>query len=293
MENRRGAPPNRPDAPKPFNQNRDYKNAGSDKPYAAKRFEPRENSADKSQPRDERRFENRGERFQNRNARFEPRNEKFQASEKRFAPQGKTFKPRWEREQEREPPPRIVSEMQITDGKHRGTHLATTASAKARPTARRIREVMFRILHRRVRAGRFLDLCAGSGMVGLEAVSRGALLATFVERSAKMCSVIKKNMEACGVKTGHGEVVCAEAAPFLKQMAKRRRVWDIVYYDPPYDADYNEVLTFFERGTALKTRGVLIIEHHAEMFFPEIFGAMSRWRVLAQGETALSFYEKK
>ena len=162
-----------------------------------------------------------------------------------------------------------------------------------RPTARRVREVMFRILFRRVRAGRFLDLCAGSGMVGLEAISRGALICTFVERSARMCAVVKKNMEACGIKVGHGEVVQAEAAPFLKQMEKRRRTWDVVYYDPPYDADYDEVLKFFARGAALKTRGVLVIEHHAEMFFPETFGSMSRWRVLVQGETALSFYEKK
>jgi 16S rRNA (guanine966-N2)-methyltransferase len=95
--------------------------------------------------------------------------------------------------------------------------LQSTASPNVRPTARRIREVMFRILFRRIRAGRFLDLCAGSGMVGIEAISRGAIIATFVERSAKMCSFIKKNLESCEIKEGHGEVVEMEVVPFLKK----------------------------------------------------------------------------
>jgi 16S rRNA (guanine(966)-N(2))-methyltransferase RsmD len=183
--------------------------------------------------------------------------------------------------------------MQVTDGKHRGKYLQSTTSEKVRPTARRIREVMFRILYRRVRAGRFLDLCAGSGMVGIEAISRGALIGTFVERSARMCGLIKKNLEACGIKEGHGEIHEIEAVPFLKRMEKRRRVWDVVYFDPPYDSSYDEVLAYFSRGAAIKPRGVLIIEHHTEMFFPEDFGVMHRWRVVVQGDTSLSFYERR
>jgi 16S rRNA (guanine(966)-N(2))-methyltransferase RsmD len=183
--------------------------------------------------------------------------------------------------------------MQVTDGKHRGKYLQSTASPAVRPTARRIREVMFRILFRRIRAGRFLDLCAGSGMVGIEAISRGAIIATFVERSAKMCSFIKKNLESCGIKEGHGEVCEMEVVPFLKKMAKRKRQWDVVYFDPPYDSNYDEVLKYFGKGAAIEIRGTLVIEHPAEMFFPETFGVMKRWRVLVQGETALSFYERK
>jgi len=84
-----------------------------------------------------------------------------------------------------------------------------------------------------------------------------------------------------------------EVVPFLKKMHKRRRFWDVVYLDPPYDANYDEILEFFARGVAIKPRGTLVIEHHAEMFFPEKFGVMKRWRVLLQGDTALSFYERK
>ena len=261
------------------------------------RFQPKD---EKFQPRDGR-FQPRDTKFQARDGRFQPRDAKFQPKDGRFPPKNDRFQPKgrfaprkenskpWERENA----PRIVSEMQVTDGKHRGKYLQSTASPSVRPTARRIREVMFRILFRRIRAGRFLDLCAGSGMVGIEAISRGAIVATFVERSAKMCSFIKKNMESCGIKEGHGEVCEMEVVPFLKKMAKRRRQWDVVYFDPPYDSNYDEVLTYFGTGTAIKPKGTLVIEHHAEMFFPETFGVMHRWRVLIQGETALSFYERR
>lgn len=183
--------------------------------------------------------------------------------------------------------------MQVTDGKHRGKYLTSAKTDKVRPTARRIREVMFRILYRRIRAGRFLDLCAGAGTVGIEAISRGALLGTFVERSGKMCDFIKKNLTACGIKEGHGEIHHIEAVPFLKKMGKRRRFWDVVYFDPPYDSNYDEVLAYFSRGVAIKPKGVLVVEHPTEMFFPENFGVMHRWRVVTQGETSLSFYERR
>jgi len=292
MENRRQ--PTNTTASRPINQSGGYR-IGGEKTFDTRRPPLRDN---RFQPRTDNGFQTRDEksqstegRFQPRDGggdrKFQPRNDRFQ-SKGRFAPDGKTLKP-WEKEK---PLPRIVSEMQITDGKHRGKYLQSTASTKVRPTARRVREVMFRILHRRIRAGKFLDLCAGSGMVGIEAISRGAMLSTFVERSAKMCGFIKKNMANCEIKEGHGEVVQIEAVPFLKQMLKRKRTWDVVYFDPPYDSNYDEVFAYFSRGAAIKPKGILVVEHHAEMFFPEKFGVMSRWRVLVQGDTALSFYSR-
>ena len=208
-------------------------------------------------------------------------------SNKRFSNRGKNV-PHWKKKKL----PRIVSDMQITDGKHRGKYLKSTESPKVKPTARRIREIMFRILYRRIRAKRFLDLCAGSGTIGLEAISRGALISTFVERKAKMCTFIKKNMENLGIKEGHGEIYETEVVPFLKKMKKRRRFWDVVYYDPPYDTDYDQVLQYFEKGVCIKPGGILVIEHHSEMFFAERIGVLKRWRVVVQGDSAISFYDR-
>lgn len=251
-------------------------------------------------PYDRKKYQSGEKRFPNPNERYKKRDDDFRSNREKYNPANKfgskgSFKGKdkvkkpWEKEKT----PPIVSDMQVTDGKYKGKYLKSTESPKVRPTARRIREVMFRILFRRVRAGRFLDLCAGAGTVGIEAISRGAMQATFVERSAKMCSFIKENMKSLEIKEGHGEVYETEVVPFLKKMSKRRRFWDVVYFDPPYDADYDEVLKYFERGVAIRPGGVLVIEHHAEMFFPEQVGVMKRWRVVVQGETALSFYEKK
>lgn len=187
----------------------------------------------------------------------------------------------------------IVSDDQITEGKLRGKKIAISGSPKMAPTDRRLREVLFRILYRRVRAGRFLDLCAGAGSVGIDAISRGALLVTMVERKAKNCSLIRDNLKNLGISEGHGEVVEAEIIPFLKQMKGRRRFWDVVYFAPPHDFEYDEALELFGRGAAINAGGIFVIEHHAEMFFPESIGALERWKVIIEGDSAMSFYDRR
>jgi 16S rRNA (guanine(966)-N(2))-methyltransferase RsmD len=286
MENRRQTP----NTPNTFNRNKNFRKEG-EKPFGFGKYQNRDRNF---QPRGENRFQ-KTDGFQPRDGKFVKRedgkffskNDKFQPK-RGFAPKGKKFPP-WKKENNI----RIVSDMQVTDGKHKGKYLLSTTSPKVRPTARRIREVAFKILYRRIRARRFLDLCAGSGTVGIEAISRGAIISTFVERSARMCSFIKKNLESCGIKEGHGEICEMEVAPYLKKMWKRRRFWDVVYFDPPYNENYDEAMKYFSRGATVTPGGVLVIEHHSEMFFPEKIGVLKRFRVVVQGETTLSFYERK
>lgn len=212
---------------------------------------------------------------------------KFQ-SKSNFNPRGKVAK-----SSENIVKPKIVSDLQITDGKHIGKYLQGSNSPKTRQTSRHLRESLFKILFKTVRGRRFLDLCAGIGTIGIEAVSRGSVVSTFVDRSAKMCSLIRKNLEICQIKKGHGEVFEMEAVPFLKQMSIRNRRWDVIYFDPASGANFEEVLEYFKRGIAIEKSGILVVEHHSEMFFPESLGVLKRWRVVTQGENSLSFYEKK
>lgn len=284
MENRR-QPTN---TSTPLNRNKNFRKEGD-----------RSTGYGTNQNRD-RNFQPRGERFQRtdsfqpRDGKFVKRDGKFPPSNNRFQPKGR-FAPRgantppWKKEIDI----RIVSDMQVTDGKHKGKYLINTTSKKAQPTSRRIREVMFKILFRRVRARRFLDLCAGCGTVGIEAISRGAIVSTMVERSSKMCSFIKKNLKTCEIKEGHGEVVEMEVAPFLKKMSKRRRFWDVVYFDSQPDTDCDEILKYLSRGASVTQGGVLVIEHHSDKPFPENIGILKRFRVVVQGETTISFYERK
>jgi 16S rRNA (guanine966-N2)-methyltransferase len=185
--------------------------------------------------------------------------------------------------------------LRIIEGKYRRRPLQSLPSPRVRPTARRLREALFDFLGARVLGARFIDLCAGSGAVGLEALSRGALHCTFVERSSKICSYIESNLERCEVSKEQAEVVHGDAIEFLRRtMMSESLMWDIAFFDPPYAIDYASVLEFFGAGAALKRKGgVLVVEHHSDHRLPDTAGIMRRWRIIGQGQSCLSFYERK
>ena len=149
------------------------------------------------------------------------------------------------------------------------------------PTRRRLRELFFKILSRRIRAGRFLDLCSGCGTMGLEAISRGAMLGTFVERSGRMATLIRKNAEELGILNGHAEIVEGEAASFLKRMLSKGRCWDVVYFCVPTDGS-DDIFRFFARGAAVGRSGILVVEHPSDIPIPESIGILKRTRVIAR-----------
>ncbi len=164
---------------------------------------------------------------------------------------------------------------------------------QVRPTSDRLRETLFNVLAARIEGVRFLDLCAGSGAVGMEALSRGAAHATFVDRSRKMCVLVESNLDLCGISENETEVVQSEAGEFLRQAAKRGRgPWNIVFFDPPYVTDYLAVLELFGLHSimSLEEGGLLIVEHHHKNQLPDELGRIQRQRVLKQGDSALSFY---
>src|SRR3712207_2949582 len=104
--------------------------------------------------------------------------------------------------------------MRIIAGLYRGRNLRSPPSMQIRPTSDRLRETLFNILAPRIEGARFLDLCAGSGAVGIEALSRDAAFVTFVDRSRKMCGLIEANLDLCGVPEERTEVTMSEAAEY-------------------------------------------------------------------------------
>ncbi|HYJ48025.1 MAG TPA: 16S rRNA (guanine(966)-N(2))-methyltransferase RsmD, partial [Pyrinomonadaceae bacterium] len=164
---------------------------------------------------------------------------------------------------------------------------------QVRPTSDRLRETLFNVLAPRIEGARFLDLCAGSGAVGIEALSRGAEHVTFVDRSRKMCGLVESNLDLCGVPEDETEVVLSEASEFLRRAAARaEQRWDIAFFDPPYAIDYGPVLSAFGASPLLEDEGVLVVEHHHKNELKDAIGDIRRWRVLKQGDSALSFYER-
>lgn len=192
-----------------------------------------------------------------------------------------------------------IGSVRVIAGQYRGRTLKSPPGVQARPTSDRLRETLFNVLAPRIEGARVLDLCAGTGAIGIEAVSRGAAFVTFVDRVHRMCALIEANLDLCSVPEEITEVIKAEASEFLKRTAKGddwragHGPWDIVFFDPPYMDDYAPVLDAFGEHTAtlLREGGVLVVEHHHKNVLRDVVGGVRRWRILKQGDSALSFYE--
>jgi 16S rRNA (guanine966-N2)-methyltransferase len=185
--------------------------------------------------------------------------------------------------------------MRVIAGTLRRRTLEAPAGMETRPTSDRLRETLFNVLAPRMEGARFLDLYAGSGAVGIEAVSRGAERVVMVERAAAALKVLRANLESLGLRGGV-RVEAVSVAAFLKKVraVSAGFVFDIVFMDPPYDAEDEYTLTLGLLGgeglRLLAPDAVLIAEHRRKEKLEERYGVLERTRVLEQGDAGLSFY---
>lgn len=183
--------------------------------------------------------------------------------------------------------------MRVIGGEFRSRRLVAPAGMATRPTSDRLRETLFNVLGPRVRGARFADLYAGSGAVGIEALSRGAAFCLFVERAPAALAAIRANLAALKIG-GRVEVESRSVRAVLERAAGGREPLDLVFLDPPYEevSEYSETLGLLgERGKALLAAGAVVIaEHGRKHSVAERFGVLERYRVLEQGDAALSFY---
>lgn len=183
--------------------------------------------------------------------------------------------------------------MRIIAGKYRGRKLQSPPSSQTRPTSDRLRETLFNILAPRIEGARFLDLCAGTGAVGIEALSRGAAQVTFVDQSRKMSVLIQANLAALKVDDAEVDVEVVEASAFLRRLTSRVDTpFDTIFFDPPYAADYEAVLEYVGKNVErlLAPDGLMIVEHFKKKELDEEYGMLQRNRILKQGDSILSFY---
>jgi len=176
--------------------------------------------------------------------------------------------------------------MRIIAGSAKGTRLVTPKGGNIRPTLDRVREALFSILAPRLPSARFLDLFAGTGANGLEALSRGAAQTTFVDRERRALAIIEKNLQLARLSGG----LCLQLnlPQDLPRIAGR---FDIVFADPPYDFPaYTELVRGVEEAKLLAKDGLLVLEHGRKSVLPEQSGELTRRRITEYGDTRLSFY---
>ncbi len=190
--------------------------------------------------------------------------------------------------------------MRIIAGTYRSRLLAAPKGLATRPTSDRLRETLFNVLAPRIRGARFLDLYAGSGAVGIEALSRGAAQVVWVERAAPALKVLGANLEKLGLR-GRARVHAGGVAAFLRRSEEE---FDIVFLDPPYDApgEYEDTLGWLGQsesdpasqkrklGRSLAEGAVVVAEHRRNEPLADRYGALIHTRLLEQGDAWLSFY---
>ncbi len=177
--------------------------------------------------------------------------------------------------------------MRITAGKARGRRLKPAAGRSSlRPTASKVREAVFDIIGPGLKGARFLDLYAGTGAVGLEALSRGAETAVFVEISQAMAERIRRAGREFGL-SAQMKVYRRDALDYLKRAEGGS--FDFVFADPPYrSGEVTKVLSLVPG--VLKAEGMVIVEHPSKMVLPESVGPLRRKKRYTYGDTALTTF---
>jgi 16S rRNA (guanine(966)-N(2))-methyltransferase RsmD len=185
--------------------------------------------------------------------------------------------------------------MRIIAGSLGSRTLEAPPGVATRPTSDRLRETLFNVLAARMEGAAFLDLYAGSGAVGIEALSRGAARVEFVERAPAALKVLRGNLERLGLREGFHVHSCS-VGTFLRRAAAapKREHYEVVFLDPPWDAaeEYAATLGLLGCSAAgLLGEGSLVIaEHRKKQRLDNRYGLLERTRLLEQGDAALSFF---
>jgi 16S rRNA (guanine966-N2)-methyltransferase len=187
--------------------------------------------------------------------------------------------------------------MRVIAGKYRSRPLRSLRSMDIRPTSDRLRETLFDVLT----AGNpsalegtiWLDLFAGTGAVGIEALSRGASMVYFVEKSARASELIQQNLQSLGVEKGF-RVIQQDVSRAVRGLAEEEVTADFIFLDPPYQMEEAYGRTLESLGEIqLPKPGSLVLAEHQKKFDPgDVFASLRRFRKLEQGDAALSFYRR-
>ena len=183
--------------------------------------------------------------------------------------------------------------MRIIAGTFRSRQLKSLKGLTLRPTSDMLRETLFNVLGPRVEGSRFLDLFAGTGAVGIEAISRGAAFVAFAEHHSKTVRLIRENLASLEI-AGGVRVIPADAITAIATLQKESvPPFDFIFLDPPYadQSDYKETLRAIDVSRLVNESTLIIAEHRKSFELPATLSRFKRARILRQGDAALTFYK--
>lgn len=181
--------------------------------------------------------------------------------------------------------------MRVVAGTAKGRILKAVPGMNTRPTTDKVKEAMFSIIGPYFEGGYALDLFAGTGGLGIEALSRGIENAVFIDSSRQSIGIVRTNVEAAGFAK-QSEIYCNTAERAIKLLEKRGLRFRLFLLDPPYRMKNADALLLEAESRGLAEVGAIaVIEHESDHRYPERFGGFEQRRVAVYGETTLSIYD--
>lgn len=183
--------------------------------------------------------------------------------------------------------------MRIIAGLYRGRKIRTLSGLQLRPTPDRLRQSLFDVLGSSIEGSIFIDAYAGSGAVGIEAISRGARQAFLVEENPAACRVIQENLASLDIGS-QAEVLRSNAITGLRALEQRGIRTDFCFLDPPYESrsEYTRALRRVGKGGLIQPTGWVIVQHSKREQLEDEVERLKRVRILTQGSNAISFYRE-
>ncbi len=181
--------------------------------------------------------------------------------------------------------------MRIIGGTYRGLRLRTLSGPKLRPTTDHMRETLFDVLGPRIEGATFLDAYAGTGAVGIEALSRGARDVVFIEHHRPAAQLIRENLKALEIDSGY-VVLTSSVQKGLERLESESERFDIVFLDPPYEEirEYHQTLRRLARGPLIGPESIVIAEHSKHIDLEKSYLTLQQTRLLRHGDTQLGLY---
>jgi 16S rRNA (guanine966-N2)-methyltransferase len=184
----------------------------------------------------------------------------------------------------------VIGILRVVAGIVKGHKLKTVKGMKTRPTSDMVKEALFNIIAGYVKEAEVLDIFAGTGSLGIEALSRGAKSAVFIDTDREAISVIRQNLESTRL-ANKAEIIKGDAFSVLDRLGSAQRKFDIILLDPPYHKNFvNETLKIVQKHGIIKPDGIIAVERDEHDSVNEAFGTLKLVRDQKYGGTVLSFY---